>query len=53
MRGMNQLVADFLAALELRDVTLVHSDWGGRLFLTAYGLDERVGRLIVLPCEYA
>lgn len=51
LRGLNQLVADFLAALDLRDVTLVHSDWGGALFLTAYGLDERVGRLIVLPCE--
>lgn len=51
MHGMNHLVADFLAALDLREVTLVHSDWGGGLFLTAYGLDERVGRLIVLPCE--
>ncbi|MFE3102525.1 alpha/beta fold hydrolase [Nocardia tengchongensis] len=51
MRGLNQLVAEFLAALDLRDVTLVHSDWGGGLFLTAYGLDERVERLIVLPCE--
>ncbi|MFE3799954.1 alpha/beta hydrolase [Nocardia tengchongensis] len=51
MRGLNQLVAEFLAALDLRDVTLVHSDWGGGLFLTAYGLDERVARLIVLPCE--
>lgn len=51
LRGLNQLVADLLAALDLRDVTLVHSDWGGALFLTAYGLDERVGRLIVLPCE--
>ncbi|WP_278262371.1 alpha/beta hydrolase [Nocardia sp. AG03] len=51
LRGLNQLVADFLAALDLREVTLVHSDWGGALFLTAYGLDERVGRLIVLPCE--
>ncbi|MGW4093355.1 alpha/beta fold hydrolase [Nocardia sp. NPDC004750] len=51
LRGLNHLIADFLAALDLRDVTLVHSDWGGALFLTAYGLDERVGRLIVLPCE--
>ncbi|WP_336082594.1 alpha/beta fold hydrolase [Nocardia sp. SSK8] len=51
MRGLNQLVADFLAALDLREVTLVHSDWGGALFLTAYGLDERVGRVIVFPCE--
>ncbi|MFE5287105.1 alpha/beta fold hydrolase [Nocardia sp. NPDC056611] len=51
MRGLNHLLAEFLTALDLRDVTLVHSDWGGGLFLTAYGLDERVGRLIVLPCE--
>ncbi|WP_040766900.1 alpha/beta fold hydrolase [Tsukamurella sp. 1534] len=51
MRGLNALIADFLAALDLRDVTLVHSDWGGGLFLTAYGLDERVGRIVALPCE--
>ncbi|MFE6922295.1 alpha/beta fold hydrolase [Nocardia sp. NPDC057663] len=51
LRGLNQLIADFLTALDLTDVTLVHSDWGGALFLTAYGLDKRVGRLIVLPCE--
>ncbi|MFC4128365.1 alpha/beta fold hydrolase [Nocardia rhizosphaerae] len=51
MRGLNQLIADFLSELDLREVTLVHSDWGGGLFLTAYGLDERVGRLIVFPCE--
>lgn len=51
LRGLNRLVADFLSALDLDDVVLVHSDWGGALFLTAYGLDERVGRLIVLPCE--
>lgn len=51
MRGLNVLIAEFLTALDLRDTTLVHSDWGGGLFLTAYGLDERVGRLIVLPCE--
>ncbi len=29
----------------------MHSDWGGGLFLTAYGLDKRVGRIIALPCE--
>lgn len=51
LRGLNHLVADFLAALDLHEVTLVHSDWGGALFLTAYGLDERVGRLIVFPSE--
>ncbi|WP_406236824.1 alpha/beta fold hydrolase [Nocardia sp. NBC_01009] len=51
LRGQNQIIADFLDALDLREVTLVHSDWGGGLFLTAYGLDQRVARLIALPCE--
>ena len=51
MRGQVHLLADFLAALDLRDVTLVPNDWGGPLFLTAEGRDERVGRLVVTPCE--
>ncbi len=41
-----------LDALDLRDVTLVHSDWGGgSLFLTALGRDQRVARMVILPCE--
>ena len=36
---------------DLHDVTLVHSDWGGALFLTARGRDDRVTRQVVLPCE--
>lgn len=51
LRGQAQLVADFLDVLDLEDVTLVHTDWGGGLFLTAYGLDDRVGRLVIFPCE--
>jgi hypothetical protein len=42
---------DFLDALSLEDVTLVHSDWGGALFLTARGLDHRVARQVILPSE--
>ncbi|MGW5571037.1 alpha/beta fold hydrolase [Nocardia thailandica] len=49
--GQVRIVADFLSALDLDAVTLVHSDWGGALFLTAHGLDQRVARLVVLPCE--
>lgn len=49
--GQVQLVADVLDALRLEDVTLVHSDWGGALFLTARGLDHRVARQVILPCE--
>jgi pimeloyl-ACP methyl ester carboxylesterase len=51
LAGQVRLVAEFLDALDLRDVTLVCTDWGGGLLLTAHGLDERVGRLVVLPCE--
>jgi pimeloyl-ACP methyl ester carboxylesterase len=49
--GQVRLVADLLDALGLEDVTLVHSDWGGALFLTARGLDQRVARQVILPCE--
>jgi len=49
--GQVRLVADLLDALNVQDVTLVHSDWGGALFLTARGLDHRVARQVILPCE--
>lgn len=49
--GQVRLVADFLDALDLDAVTLVHTDWGGALFLTAYGRDARVSRQVILPCE--
>jgi pimeloyl-ACP methyl ester carboxylesterase len=49
--GQVRIVADFLDALALENVTLVHSDWGGALFLTARGLDHRVARQVILPCE--
>jgi pimeloyl-ACP methyl ester carboxylesterase len=51
MAGQVRLLAEFLDALDLADVTLVHTDWGGGLLLTAYGLDRRVGRMVILPCE--
>ncbi|MGA5817578.1 alpha/beta fold hydrolase [Kitasatospora sp. NPDC094028] len=51
LRGQIRLVADFLDALDLEAVTLVHADWGGSLFLTAHGLDRRVARQVILPCE--
>ncbi|TRW84781.1 alpha/beta hydrolase [Mycolicibacterium sp. 018/SC-01/001] len=49
--GMVDIVADVLDALDLTDVTLVVSDWGGPLHLTAAGRDERIGRLVVCPSE--
>ena len=51
MPGMVNVVADFLDALDLTGVDLVVTDWGGPLFLTDVGRDERVGRMIICPSE--
>jgi pimeloyl-ACP methyl ester carboxylesterase len=51
LTGQVRLVADLLDALALENVTLVHADWGGALFLTARGLDHRLARQVILPCE--
>jgi pimeloyl-ACP methyl ester carboxylesterase len=49
--GMVNIVADFLDALDLADVTLVVTDWGGSLFLTDVGRDKRIARLVICPSE--
>ncbi len=49
--GMIGIVADFLDALDLTGVTLVVTDWGGPLFLTDMGRDDRVSRLVICPSE--
>lgn len=51
MPGMVSLVADFLDALDLADVTLVVSDWGGPLFVTDIGRDKRIAKMVICPCE--
>jgi pimeloyl-ACP methyl ester carboxylesterase len=51
MPGMVGIVADFLDALDLTDVTLVVTDWGGPLFLTDKGRDKRVARMVICPSE--
>ena len=51
LRGMVNLVADFLDALDLRDVTLVVTDWGGGMLLTHEGRDQRLARLVICPSE--
>jgi pimeloyl-ACP methyl ester carboxylesterase len=49
--AMVRLVAEFLEALDLRDVTLVGNDWGGAQLLISEGRAERVGRLVLVACE--
>jgi pimeloyl-ACP methyl ester carboxylesterase len=50
--GLAKLIDDFLAALDLRDVTLVANDTGGALsqiVITRH--PERIGRLVLTPCD--
>ncbi|MEU1484719.1 alpha/beta fold hydrolase [Streptomyces sp. NPDC005752] len=49
--GVAHLVAEFLDELDLDDVTLVMSDWGGAQALVAEGRDRRIGRLVITSCE--
>jgi pimeloyl-ACP methyl ester carboxylesterase len=50
--GVARLVADFLAALGLEDVTLVGNDTGGMISqLVALDHAERVGRLVLTNCD--
>ncbi|SDT17298.1 alpha/beta fold hydrolase [Microlunatus soli] len=50
-RGMATILADFLDALELTDVTLVLNDWGGGQFMINEGRTDRIGRLALVACE--
>jgi pimeloyl-ACP methyl ester carboxylesterase len=50
--GLARLIADFLAALDLADVTLVGNDTGGALCqITAADHPERLGRLVLTNCD--
>jgi pimeloyl-ACP methyl ester carboxylesterase len=50
--GLARVIADFLVALELEDVTLVGNDTGGALSqLVAINHPERLGRLVLTPCD--
>jgi pimeloyl-ACP methyl ester carboxylesterase len=50
--GLARLVANFLEALDLRDVTLVGNDTGGAICQLVVGAHpERVGRLVLTDCD--
>ncbi len=50
--GVARVLADFMAALELDDVTLVGNDTGGAICqLVAASHPERLGRLVLTPCD--
>jgi pimeloyl-ACP methyl ester carboxylesterase len=50
--GVAKLIDDFLAELDLRDVTLVGNDTGGafcQIVVTRH--PDRIGRLVLTPCD--
>jgi pimeloyl-ACP methyl ester carboxylesterase len=50
--GLAALIAQFVAALDLRDVTLVGNDTGGALSqLVVVEHPERIGRLVLTDCD--
>jgi pimeloyl-ACP methyl ester carboxylesterase len=50
--GLARVVADFLDALELENVTLVGNDTGGAICqLVAVDHPARLGRLVLTPCD--
>jgi pimeloyl-ACP methyl ester carboxylesterase len=50
--GLARIVAGFLEALELEDVTLVGNDTGGAISqITAANHPERIGRLVLTNCD--
>lgn len=50
--GLAAIVSDFLAAMELEEVTLVGNDTGGAICqLVAVHHPERLGRLVLTPCD--
>jgi pimeloyl-ACP methyl ester carboxylesterase len=51
-KGVARLILDFLAALELTDVTLVGNDTGGALCQFVIDTDaSRIGRLVLTNCD--
>ncbi|MDJ0363223.1 alpha/beta hydrolase [Rhodococcus sp. H29-C3] len=50
-RGIARILADFLDALDLTDVTVVLNDAGGGQFIVSDGRADRVGRLVLASCE--
>ena len=51
-RGIARMISEFLAALELEDVTIVGNDSGGAVSqILVTEMPERVGRLVLTNCD--
>ncbi|HEY4451950.1 MAG TPA: alpha/beta hydrolase [Solirubrobacteraceae bacterium] len=51
MRGVAAILGEFIERLDLREVTLAMSDWGGPQLLIGGPQDGRISRLVICSCE--
>jgi pimeloyl-ACP methyl ester carboxylesterase len=51
MRGIAEILGQFIERLDLRDVTLAMNDWGGPQLLVGSEHDARIARLVICSCE--
>jgi pimeloyl-ACP methyl ester carboxylesterase len=51
MRGIAGIAEEFIARLDLQDITLAMNDWGGAQLLIGGANDERISRLALCSCE--
>jgi pimeloyl-ACP methyl ester carboxylesterase len=51
MRGMAEILGEFVERLDLREITLAMNDWGGPQLLVGSARDERIARLALCSCE--
>ena len=51
MRGIAEILGEFIAGLDLHQVTLAMNDWGGAQLLIGGEHDARIARLALCACE--
>jgi pimeloyl-ACP methyl ester carboxylesterase len=51
MRGIATLLGELIERLDLREITLAMSDWGGPQLLVGSRYQERIARLAICSCE--
>lgn len=51
MSGVAEILGELIERLDLRDITLVASDWGGPQLLIGGARDGRIARLVLCSCE--
>ena len=51
MGGVAEILGEFIEHLDLREITLAMSDWGGPQLLVGGARDERISRLVLCSCE--